>query len=164
MSNKPYAADLFGNTIQEPTTEQVYLTYINSAAWKRRAEAAIVKAGYRCERCGRSKFSRPLTVHHLNYEHLGHEENNDLQVLCPPCHTEADAERVKVEQQTKEHRHKHGALVSGFAAWMSKGSAGENWQNLSSREIQRSWEIFVTRIYQGRDTHIEPGTCPFLKG
>lgn len=163
MSHKPYTADLFGNSTPKPTTEQVYLDYINSPAWKRRAEIAKTKAGSRCERCGRSKYSRPLTVHHLTYEHLGNEKDDELQVLCHPCHIEADAIRVKSEQQAKEHRQKHGALVSGFAAWMAKGSAGESWQNLNSREIQRSWEIFVTRIYQGRDAHIEPGTCPFLK-
>ena len=163
MSHGPYAADLFGNDIPEPTTEQAYLDYINSPAWKRRADVAKAKAGYCCERCGRSKYSRPLTVHHLNYDRLGHEKDSDLQVLCPPCHEEADAERVLDAQRAKEHRQKHGALVSGFDAWMSKGSAGANWQNLSSREIQRSWEIFVTRIYQGRANAIEPGTCPFLK-
>ena len=37
MTPKPYAADLFGNSIPEPTTEQAYQAYINSPTWKRRA-------------------------------------------------------------------------------------------------------------------------------
>jgi hypothetical protein len=163
MTPDPYAEDLFGNVMPEQSTEQTYLEYINSLAWKRRAETAKAKAGHRCQRCGFSKYSRPLTVHHLNYDNLGHEKDNDLQVLCPPCHKEADEERVQAATAKRTHKRYHGALAAGFDGWMSRSSAGESWySNLGRGEIQAQWERFVEYINQSRKSEIKPGTCPFL--
>jgi hypothetical protein len=70
-----------------------YSAYLRSAAWKARRESRLQKAGHRCEfvltsyggpqisreRCERRRY---LTVHHNNYERLGHESDTDLSVLC----------------------------------------------------------------------------------
>lgn len=62
-----------------------YHEYIKSAQWQQRASAMKMHTGYRCENCGKS---RNLTVHHLNYDHLGDERIEDLKVLCWECHRE----------------------------------------------------------------------------
>lgn len=61
-----------------------YRKYLKLPEWKLRAKLAIQRADYKCERCG-SPFN--LAVHHLTYEHLGHERPEDLVVLCRNCHS-----------------------------------------------------------------------------
>lgn len=61
-----------------------YLTYINSAAWRARRQRALRRAGHRCQVCGEG---RRLQVHHVRYDNLGNEPDEDLTVLCWYCHT-----------------------------------------------------------------------------
>lgn len=60
-----------------------YEDYLQSPEWKDTRRRALVKSGYRCERCG-SKTK--LHVHHKTYEHKGRELPGDLSVLCKRCH------------------------------------------------------------------------------
>jgi 5-methylcytosine-specific restriction endonuclease McrA len=62
-----------------------YKSYMNSAAWKRKRQEALVVAGNRCQDCGTSR-EKGLHVHHLRYTHFGNEPLEDLRVLCPDCH------------------------------------------------------------------------------
>lgn len=57
--------------------------YLNSTHWKIKRHQAIQRAGGECENCG---ASYDLVVHHLTYERLGQEEDDDLEVLCRECH------------------------------------------------------------------------------
>ncbi len=60
-----------------------YKVYIQSDAWRRIAEEALVRAGRKCQVCSSWKS---LNVHHNTYERLGHELPTDLCVLCRKCH------------------------------------------------------------------------------
>jgi 5-methylcytosine-specific restriction endonuclease McrA len=60
-----------------------YLGYIRSAAWRGRRTAALIRAGHRCQVCGAKKR---LEVHHVTYQNLGNERDEDLTVLCWQCH------------------------------------------------------------------------------
>lgn len=60
-----------------------YDWYIKSPQWKQRAAAMVVRAGFRCQRCG---SPRDLNVHHKTYIRLGEELPEDLEVLCRRCH------------------------------------------------------------------------------
>jgi 5-methylcytosine-specific restriction endonuclease McrA len=60
-----------------------YIRYMNSKEWKERRERALEWAGYRCQICG-DKYR--LQCHHNDYSRLGHEEDEDLCVLCASCH------------------------------------------------------------------------------
>ena len=63
-----------------------------SQIWKNKRAPVLVRAGGRCERCGRTGCV--LEVHHRTYERFGGEElPSDLEALCPACHAKADAER-----------------------------------------------------------------------
>jgi 5-methylcytosine-specific restriction endonuclease McrA len=64
---------------------QTYFEYIHSELWKSRSAECIRKAKYRCEECGNIG---KLVTHHKNYQRLGNELPEDLQVLCPACHSQ----------------------------------------------------------------------------
>lgn len=74
-----------------------YRAHLRSPEWARIRKAALKRAGYRCAMCGRGKArGRPLQVHHNTYVNLGHEQPEDLVVLCAGkggCHAKADAAR-----------------------------------------------------------------------
>jgi hypothetical protein len=61
-----------------------YYEYIQSAEWKRKADAAKKRAGYRCQVCNCK--SKRLDAHHRTYERLGNERPEDITVLCHKCH------------------------------------------------------------------------------
>jgi hypothetical protein len=60
-----------------------YYAYIKSPAWKRKADAAKKRAGYRCQVCN---GENRLEAHHRTYDNLGHEKPEDITVLCHKCH------------------------------------------------------------------------------
>lgn len=64
---------------------QNYYEYIQSPAWKRKADNAKRAAGYRCQVCNRGDGVQ-LDAHHRTYERLGHERPEDITVLCHDCH------------------------------------------------------------------------------
>ncbi len=73
-----------------------YEEYIHSQRWIDRCKRIYKKRGRCCERCGRD--DRPLQMHHKNYDRLGHELDEDLQIVCrDECHPKADAERIEWE-------------------------------------------------------------------
>lgn len=70
-----------------------YKAYLQSPEWRATRERVLARAGLRCERC--QSYGDGLDVHHLRYTSLGHEPDEDLEVLCRPCHNAADAERKR---------------------------------------------------------------------
>ncbi len=63
-----------------------YDAYMASEAWQKKRKRALARAGYECACCGSSD---DLQVHHKTYVRLGKERDNDLLVLCKPCHRKA---------------------------------------------------------------------------
>lgn len=69
-----------------------YKRYLRSRQWERLRERRLRRSGWSCERChesaGRSaKGNRTgLNLHHLTYERVGRERDEDLIVLCFACH------------------------------------------------------------------------------
>ena len=69
-----------------------YDAYLKSSRWERVRDRAIRMAGKQCQQCGkqadRGKNGQPtgLNVHHLSYDRLGAEKDDDLIVLCRGCH------------------------------------------------------------------------------
>lgn len=60
-----------------------YQAYLNSPGWRTRRNRALRDVSYQCKRC---PSKRNLQVHHLSYERLGAEWDQDLEVLCENCH------------------------------------------------------------------------------
>ena len=61
-----------------------YKAYLNSPKWQATRKRLYREYEYRCAMCGSPKN---LQVHHITYENIGEEKDEDLTVLCRECHT-----------------------------------------------------------------------------
>jgi hypothetical protein len=66
-----------------PLERADYQAYLRSEAWAARRAAVLERAGGTCERCAAAPTAE---VHHLTYERLGAEREDDLIALCSACH------------------------------------------------------------------------------
>lgn len=69
--------------IEEDGTRSIYSDYIQSESWKLKRRERIELDKFQCKLCG---SAINLQVHHISYEHLGHEPMDDLVTLCFGCH------------------------------------------------------------------------------
>lgn len=84
-----------------PTHSEKYRAHIASPEWDAIRKAALKRSGYSCALCGRGiaelrRKGLHLEVHHKHYRNLGHEQPEDLTVLCAGrggCHSLADQAR-----------------------------------------------------------------------
>jgi hypothetical protein len=60
-----------------------YAEYLQTPHWAARRDATLKAAGGRCRVCNSPD---ELNVHHRTYERFGDEADDDLLVLCRPCH------------------------------------------------------------------------------
>jgi hypothetical protein len=69
-----------------PLYSDEYATHVLDASpeWQILRAAAMLRAAGRCEYCDFQ--GRGLTTAHLTYQNLGHEDLNDLVVLCGEDH------------------------------------------------------------------------------
>ncbi len=105
-----------------------YVRYMRSPTWRKRRQDAIKRQGHRCERCKMFRFRKgDLQVHHLTYDRLGKERNEDLQVVCRHCHDVADQERMQ-RVQAESANALWQARVDGWA----RAKYGENWLDCSA--------------------------------
>ncbi len=75
-----------------------YKDYLKTAHWYDTKEAALERAGRKCEIC---QSESELHVHHLVYENIGCEKKADLVVLCETCHTKEHNRPFVVEFRTR---------------------------------------------------------------
>lgn len=66
------------------TNRASYTEYLKSPYWRAIRRRALIRAGHLCQWCGSAQL---LQVHHRTYDRLGHEQPDDLTVLCDPCHS-----------------------------------------------------------------------------
>lgn len=70
-----------------------YDHYIHSPRWERKKNERARATGYACEQCddwiGPRRAKSDLHLHHLTYERLGDEPDEDLVLLCRDCHRRA---------------------------------------------------------------------------
>lgn len=135
--------DLFGERHDEPDE---YTSYMASARWAQKRAWKLEAVGHRCEKCGQSKYSGVLDVHHLTYDRLGHERLEDLQVLCKQCHEGADIDRWQRERDEKAG----SSLYVGFVAWAEK-TARQDWTIITSEYANRLRKEYLR--YMKRVTH-----------
>lgn len=65
---------------------QFYEQYMASPEWAAKRQQRLEVDGHKCRTCGCTHDERPLQVHHVTYERLGHEDLGDLITLCNSCH------------------------------------------------------------------------------
>jgi 5-methylcytosine-specific restriction endonuclease McrA len=76
-----------------------YGEYLQTPEWKEMRGYALEVATHRCQVCNSAKS---LQVHHRTYERRGHENLEDLTVLCKACH---ELYHQTGKKDTKEHVH-----------------------------------------------------------
>ncbi len=69
-----------------------YSEYLLSDPWKGRRIKALHIANHQCAACSSSES---LQVHHLTYERLFNENQDDLMVLCELCHASIEFYKIK---------------------------------------------------------------------
>lgn len=112
-------APIMGNPTSRTAPDgAAYRAYLLTSEWRQTRNAKLRKAGYRCEVCG---SKRALQVHHLSYERLGAERDEDLQVLCAGCHE---------DQHPKEATHDYVRLYVVVAEEVIKHFGG-SFENIS---------------------------------
>jgi len=67
--------------------DDTYKAYLLSNEWKQIRIDLLTIRGNKCERC--NKKSNRLQVHHLTYERIYNENQEDLILLCGICHQKA---------------------------------------------------------------------------
>lgn len=60
-----------------------YYEYLKSAEWQQVRTRLFKLRGRKCELC---ENTDSLHIHHLTYKRVGHERDEDLQILCDDCH------------------------------------------------------------------------------
>jgi hypothetical protein len=63
-----------------------YTAYLESAAWRSRRAAVLLRANGCCEGCG---LRHATQVHHLSYRNVTREFLWELVAICEPCHERA---------------------------------------------------------------------------
>jgi 5-methylcytosine-specific restriction endonuclease McrA len=94
-----------------------YERRLRSRDWAQIRRDRIIDARWHCERCG--DLSYDLELHHRDYDTLGDETPEDVELLCKVCHRRADAERRRRVEAAR-----WAARVDG---WASK-VYGEEWE------------------------------------
>jgi 5-methylcytosine-specific restriction endonuclease McrA len=115
-----------------------YEEYMRSPEWAARRELALATAGHRCQRCG---ALGGLEVHHRHYDSLGAEREEDLEVLCKPCHESADRERA-ARTSAENARALYAARLNG---WATK-KYGEDWfASCDEADVAEEFEDWLER-------------------
>jgi hypothetical protein len=84
MSQRKYRRGTKGTFKKKPMSRK-YLAYVKSAVWKARRQAFRSKGlAKHCWCC--AKDDVPLQIHHLTYENIGNERDDELVAVCGPCH------------------------------------------------------------------------------
>lgn len=116
--------------------DQRYIDYLKSPEWQRKRAERLRMDGYKCARCG---FPRALTVHHINYNNIYHEDvANDLITLCKKCHEKIEDEKRSVG---KEHYNVYLAGKIDFNDWrgafINYRNAGLWWfEDIDARPVE----------------------------
>lgn len=81
--------------------EPNYYQYLDSNRWKKKREQVLKAANFKCSVCGSAKN---LCVHHITYENLGYENDDDLMVVCKKCHERIHENDLKKKPQKGEQQ------------------------------------------------------------
>ena len=72
-------------TKPESAQKKAYRKYLEGETWSKLRCDILTIRGDKCEVCGKGG----VHVHHRSYKNLGHEEPEDLVLLCGACHMKA---------------------------------------------------------------------------
>lgn len=98
--------------------KQEYEAYLHSSAWRQKRHWARLRAHGKCQRCGERFVKKEVHVHHLTYERVGHERQEDLQAICKGCHEFIHGIREfdpADDEALEERIRKYGIIFKGYS-------------------------------------------------
>lgn len=123
---------------------KTYKLVIASKRWRDLRAQMIRERGARCERCGKTwapGYKTTLQLHHKTYEHLGHENGSDVQLVCTVCHETSDRERA-IEARIRSADALWDARIEG---WARKRYGEDWWYDHQDEEIEDEFEEWLER-------------------
>jgi hypothetical protein len=87
------------------TKKKEYDKYLNSNHWKKLRLRIAQERNYRCEVCDKMIRKR-YHIHHLTYDNIGNEKDEDLMFLCEKCHNEIHKGKIERSKTKKEQQAK----------------------------------------------------------
>lgn len=126
--------------------QKVYAQYLKSDVWADIRLKAIVRAGYRCQRCEALYFGETkLQVHHKTYERVGGlEKDDDLEVFCAgECHRKADIKREQIIERKRTSAHYQARFNGWGKAWYKN-----DWDRKKYEEELDAEEEFYKFVYK----------------
>lgn len=110
-----------------------YQRRLAAPEWQALRRRLLRQAGYRCQRCHRGECV--LQLHHKTYDRLGQELDEDFEVLCVPCHAEADKERANATAGRQ-----YAARLDGWATKVY----GEDWEDrVDPNRVEEHFESWL---------------------
>lgn len=90
----------------------------------------LIKEGYKenkCEQCGITEWQNKPIIFHLHHKDGNHQNNNidNLQVLCPNCHSQTETFAGKNAQKNKDKRKKNKQQIDNIIRKLPPISRGE---------------------------------------
>lgn len=132
-----------------------YNEYLKSDWWKKTRQRCIEQYGKKCFCC---RKPMDLQVHHLTYEHLGFEKDNELICLCSNCHKWIEEKKKEfqylsasdqilfLEKRRKSFHHGESLYISkGYAARLFLDDMIEESKDLSAHGKSNLTNISVIR-------------------
>ena len=114
-----------------------YEARLADPSWTELRKRLIRERGRKCECC--EKPGNPLQAHHLHYQTLWFEADRDLQLLCPPCHIEADLDRAQRGRE-RAARALYDARLDGWA----QKKYGDCWGcEYDLNEIENEFDLWL---------------------
>lgn len=77
---------------------QEYDKYIASSKWKAFRDKIIQKRGKSCEKCGAKNTT--IHAHHITYARFMNEIEEDILLVCVPCHENIHGRRIGVKSKS----------------------------------------------------------------
>jgi 5-methylcytosine-specific restriction endonuclease McrA len=124
-----------------PEPVETYYDYvITSPRWRKLRQRLLRTRGRRCQHCGVDQAKRYLQLHHVSYDRLGFERDEDLLVLCRSCHQRADrARELAALDQAR------------FEGWAAK-VYGERWSwEYDPRDVEAAYDEWCERRGDSND-------------
>lgn len=139
----------------ETNEREKYSLYLASLEWAILKEAVKRRSGGICERCNVNKSD---AVHHLTYNRKYHENLDDLQDICTPCHEFTHGKSDIDPAYRKKPNYLGGREIESFYL-AGKISGNNDWRNSIvgcwshdkfARTMEENW-ITLRDSWRGND-------------
>jgi hypothetical protein len=95
------------NDTKETTSssKKEYDKYLNTEHWRNLRLKIAEQRNYKCEKC-KKIVRKSYHIHHLTYDNIGKEKDEDLMFLCEKCHNEIHNGKIEKRKIRKEQQEK----------------------------------------------------------